>query len=75
MNSIEQIKIEPREIRKREHNIRCLSCDKVLMKTDLSMGTIKAQCPKCGAPIVITAKNNHIAVSEVDFIVFFNTEA
>lgn len=73
MNSIEKIKSEPREIRKREYNIRCLSCDKVLMKADLSYGTIKAHCPKCGAPIVVTAKNNHIAVSEVDFVVFLNS--
>ena len=64
MNSIEQIKIETREIRKREHNIRCLSCDRVLLTADLTAGTIKLQCPKCGTPIVVTAKNSRLAVCE-----------
>lgn len=53
-----------REIRKREHNIRCLACDKILLTADLSAGTIKLQCPKCGTPIVVTAKNSRLAVCE-----------
>ena len=49
---------------KREHNIRCLSCDRVLLTADLTAGTIKLQCPKCGTPIVVTAKNSRLAVCE-----------
>lgn len=64
MSNTTRMQEASREIRKREHNIRCLSCDRVLLTADLTAGTIKLQCPKCGTPIVVTAKNSRLAVCE-----------